>query len=187
MAAAGIRFLFAPHTVHEIWPDYGYRLDRLRDARVCTDDAFIAQAPDFTLDYAALVHPDPEHTYAGVTLHPIEFQEGTPPSDNYWNDLWSFNPATNRLTLEDLCQLIQPDTIVSTYATTTCPDVTSWSPPTHIITNKVLPDTQLTFDIRFNLEPAPEHSITQATLLDCYANLHEVEVHLDAPVVQEHQ
>lgn len=156
IAAAGIRFLFAPHTVHEVWPDYGYRLDNLRKARVCTDEAFTAQAPNFALDYAALVHSSSDNTnYTGVTLPPIESREVSPSSENHTNE--------RRLNLRDLCQWIQfDDAIAPILEQSTNVQFRSSPEPasTYIITNKVLPDTKLTFDTRFNLEADPDSSIT---------------------------
>ena len=76
---AGVRLIFAPGTVHGVWPDYGYRLDQLRKAPVCSDDAFIAQTSRYTLGYAAVIRPGPDDGYSGFTLAPRRHQQAYPP------------------------------------------------------------------------------------------------------------
>ena len=151
--------LFSPGKVHEVWPDYGYELEKVKQADLCTA-AMLSSQSDFWLgDVSLIVKADPPEKYQGFALYPMaEMSYGMDYKTFHWEGVHLDKSGLEswELTLGDLCQWLEGAAYSQILAATLNSEGQEVPPKDLlIVTDRVIPDVNLKFHDRYEIQLAP--------------------------------
>ena len=148
--------LFSPAKVHEVWPDYGYELEKVKQANLCTAEKLASQSDFWLGDVSLIAKVQSTEKYQGVALYPMAAVSYVTDDDKTlrWTDapLEKHWGESLELTFGDLCHWLEG----AAYSKLSTAMLEKQQPGTLlIVTDRVLPDVDLPYD-RFEIQPTPQ-------------------------------